>query len=187
MPDETNLTVMEDPYDAVLDQVLPSVDSDGSQFTIAFIEKVYSFGQNVCLAAFNGAGDKIGLSDAHQAVVAPWADRPEITAVRSGGGSGTRYLTVYDSPNPGYGNDIYGAMYDAPVGGPVSEFCGASNFACPCGNGGAQGNGCASSANPDGAHLTAQGTASLSHDTSSCGARACRVRRRASTSKATPW
>ena len=47
----------------------------------------------------------------------------------------------------------------------MSEFCGASNFACPCGNGGAQGNGCASSSNPKGAHLAAQGTASLSHDT----------------------
>ncbi len=40
-----------------------------------------------------------------------------------------------------------------------------SGTACPCGNNGATGNGCANSVNPAGAHLGASGSPSLSNDT----------------------
>jgi len=39
-----------------------------------------------------------------------------------------------------------------------------TGVACPCGNSGAPGNGCASSVNPSGARLTGTGTASIAND-----------------------
>jgi hypothetical protein len=47
-----------------------------------------------------------------------------------------------------------------------TRFCSGdgSGTACPCGNSGAAGNGCASSVNPAGANLTSTGSASLASD-----------------------
>jgi hypothetical protein len=44
-------------------------------------------------------------------------------------------------------------------------FCFGTSSACPCGNGGAPGNGCAHSLNADGANLSISGTASIAADT----------------------
>jgi hypothetical protein len=59
-----------------------------------------------------------------------------------------------------------GATWAALSGG-VMSFCfgDGSGTACPCGNAGSAGNGCASSVNAAGANLTASGSASLSADT----------------------
>ncbi len=50
---------------------------------------------------------------------------------------------------------------------PVQGFCfgDGSGTACPCGNSGAAGNGCANSLNPNGANLAATGTPSIAADT----------------------
>ncbi|MBL8862159.1 MAG: hypothetical protein JNK02_09115 [Planctomycetes bacterium] len=51
--------------------------------------------------------------------------------------------------------------------GPAVEQCAGDGtwYACPCGNNGGPGRGCASSFNPAGARITASGTASLANDT----------------------
>jgi hypothetical protein len=51
-----------------------------------------------------------------------------------------------------------------PAGVPFC-FGGGSGTACPCGNTGAAGNGCASSVNANGANLTTSGSSSLANDT----------------------
>jgi len=68
--------------------------------------------------------------------------------------------------------DIYAQNVnaDGTLGSPQAPgigFCfgDGSGAACPCANNGAAGNGCANSLNPNGAHLTASGTASISNDT----------------------
>jgi hypothetical protein len=52
-------------------------------------------------------------------------------------------------------------------GGPVSTYCfgDGSGTACPCGNSGTSGNGCANSVNPAGAHLGTLGSPSVANDT----------------------
>jgi hypothetical protein len=52
-------------------------------------------------------------------------------------------------------------------GTPFTTFCSGdgSGTACPCGNSGIAGNGCASSVSASGAHLAGSGTASISNDT----------------------
>ncbi len=49
----------------------------------------------------------------------------------------------------------------------ANVFCSGdgTGTACPCGNSGSSGNGCASSVSPDGAHISSSGIASLSNDT----------------------
>jgi hypothetical protein len=74
-------------------------------------------------------------------------------------------MIVWDTTDSSYLTNIEGALYDAPTGGPVTEFCGQSNFSCPCGNGGATGYGCANSQIAFGAHLSASGNAALTNDT----------------------
>jgi uncharacterized delta-60 repeat protein len=48
---------------------------------------------------------------------------------------------------------------------PYSTYCDGPTLACPCGNFGSAGNGCANSVNAAGAHLAASGVASLANDT----------------------
>ncbi len=59
------------------------------------------------------------------------------------------------------------AAVDVPGGATSLAFCfgDGTGAACPCGNNGSAGNGCASSVNANGANLAATGTASISGDT----------------------
>ena len=68
---------------------------------------------------------------------------------------------VTDAP---FGNWRIAIASDLPPTG--TRFCSGdgSGTACPCGNAGATGNGCASSVNPAGGSLTGQGVASVSGD-----------------------
>ncbi|MBL8861076.1 MAG: hypothetical protein JNK02_03610 [Planctomycetes bacterium] len=54
-----------------------------------------------------------------------------------------------------------------PCGPPATPFCfgDGTGAACPCGNSGTAGNGCASSVNANGANLTTSGSATISGDT----------------------
>jgi hypothetical protein len=58
-------------------------------------------------------------------------------------------------------------VYEMPIHFTGQPFCfgDGSGTACPCGNSGSSGNGCASSVNAAGAHLSAIGTPSLAADT----------------------
>ena len=53
---------------------------------------------------------------------------------------------------------------------PYATYCDGPTLACPCGNAGLSGRGCANSANFDGARLQVQGAARLSNDTLVLGA-----------------
>jgi hypothetical protein len=65
----------------------------------------------------------------------------------------------------GAGN-LQGLVY-IPGDTPFVPYCfgNGTGTACPCGNSGASGNGCANSLNPSGARLSASGNASISSDT----------------------
>jgi hypothetical protein len=122
----------------------------------------------VYLTSFNGAGDHIGLSEPRHFVAGKptFESNSRVAALHSGQFPGARYVVVWDDTDYDTGDaDIEGALFDGPTGGPVSEFCGQSNFSCPCGNGGATGYGCANSQIAFGAHLSATGNASLTNDT----------------------
>jgi hypothetical protein len=58
-------------------------------------------------------------------------------------------------------------IFASTLGGPGTAFCfgDGTGTACPCGNNGVAGNGCANSVNASGAHLEASGSPSVASDT----------------------
>jgi hypothetical protein len=108
-------------------------------------------------------------ADAPQAVGGPWSGGAHV--------QGTTYalhhviviggtLTLHADNQPGHAGAINGfqLVYNGPL---TTGFCfgDGSGTACPCGNAGSSGHGCASSVSAVGAQLTSQGTASLAADT----------------------
>jgi hypothetical protein len=168
--DTADLNTMDAVNELTKDQFLPSVDTDGEQFAVAYSQPYSDQDADVYLSSFNAAGDHIGLSEPRHYVAGnPTLEADvRVTALHSGQFPGARYILAWDATDISggtYDSTIQGALYDGPTGGPVTEFCGQSNFSCPCGNGGATGYGCANSQYPFGAHLGATGNASLTSDT----------------------
>jgi hypothetical protein len=66
-----------------------------------------------------------------------------------------------------YAQNLNGDGTLGPIATPITPFCfgDGSGTACPCGNAGSAGNGCASSIFAGGAHLAGSGTASIGADT----------------------
>jgi hypothetical protein len=101
-------------------------------------------------------------------------------AFGAGGGVGVEAMAVVDDATGG-GPDLFVAgtfsyADQIPAAGlarwhgcsvPFTTFCSGdgSGTSCPCGNAGLPGNGCANNSQPNGAHLAASGTASISADT----------------------
>jgi len=167
--DQADLNTMDAVNTLTKDQFQPSVDTDGEQFAVAYSQYATPQDADVYLSSFNGAGDHIGLSEPRHFVAGNSTAEMDvsITALLSGQFPGARYMLVWDATDISGGTwdqTIQGALYDGPTGGPVTEFCGQSNFSCPCGNGGATGYGCANSQIAFGAHLGATGNASLVND-----------------------
>jgi len=79
---------------------------------------------------------------------------------------GTWTLFLYDGAGGDTGS-LTGWTITGDTGVSAMPFCfgDGTGTACPCGNNGAAGNGCASSVNPNGANLAASGSASISNDT----------------------
>ena len=79
-----------------------------------------------------------------------------------------RVITYTSTASNIVANDTNGFrdIFASTLGGPGTAYCfgDGTGTACPCGNSGAAGNGCSNSANPNGANLSASGTASVAAD-----------------------
>jgi hypothetical protein len=113
-----------------------------------------------------------GAVEGAQVVGGPWTGGPHV--------QGTTYALHHFNNVPAGGSiaftfsvamtfgSINGFQFVRNGGGTsFTPFCfgDGSGTACPCGNTGSTGNGCASSVNPAGAHLAASGTPSIGNDT----------------------
>src|SRR5207249_3432924 len=80
-----------------------------------------------------------------------------------------RVITYTSTASNIVANDTNGLrdIFASTLGGPGQVFCSGdgTSTACPCGNNGASGHGCANSLNANGAALGSSGTASVSADT----------------------
>jgi hypothetical protein len=149
------------------EQIQPTVDTDGHQFVVAYSEQAAPGSDyDTFLTAFNSAGNVIGLTEPRvQLTNATHDDEPSIAAAHSGGASDDRFMALWCVHKAGGDDDIAGAIYQIPHGGPVSGLCFGTNATCPCMNGGSPTNGCANSQVAQGAHLDATGVARVSADT----------------------
>jgi hypothetical protein len=149
------------------EQIQPTVDTDGHQFIVAYAEQAAPGSDfDTFLTTFNSAGNVIGLTEPRvQLTNASHDDEPSIAAAHSGGASDDHFMAVWCVHKPAGDDDIAGAIYQIPHGGPVDGLCFGTNATCPCNNGGAATNGCANSQVAQGAHLGATGVARVSADT----------------------
>ena len=146
------------------DKVLPSVDTDGSSFALAYNELYGPDLGDVFLANVCVSGAELVLSErkAWLGHTLQSEMRPRIAAEHGSGGTGRASLVVWDKNN-GLDHDIEAARYGAPTGGPIWGFCDGFT-GCPCGNDATGSRGCANSVNPAGAGLTGNGIVSVSED-----------------------
>ena len=162
-----NLSTLQVPGDT-LDQIEPSVDSDGHHFVVTDSELDPSGSYLVRAADGYLAGSSIGISQPRIRLVqsALWQRRSQISAQHQATGRSARYFAVYDVRENDNDFNIYGQLFDAFDAGMSTPFCfgDGSGIACPCGNSGSTGHGCGNSVNPSGAQLIAQGAASTTND-----------------------
>lgn len=150
------------------DQADPSVDCDGQQFLVGYIEAdaVTGLQRSARVSTYFLSDNQIQSNGVHIQV-----DGGESTSIR---------IAAQGPSSPGYGR--HGVAWSkVPSGGTQDVFCGTfvtntagalallcdgdgSGVACPCSNPGAPDHGCASSVNPNGAQLTFSGSAIVSDD-----------------------
>ena len=161
-----------DPTDAVLvAQVSSTVVNDSND-----LFDVYSFSPPVSVSGIYF----VGVSLTHAAGLYPMSlDQTGCPASSNGRAwlagntAGPADITTLTNNNVALGDcDTYGFpgvwMLRADCSGAVGVgycFGDGTGTACPCGNVGVAGNGCANSVNVNGAHLEAQGAASVANDT----------------------
>jgi hypothetical protein len=149
------------------EQILPLVESDGSQFAVLYSE-TNALGNpdyDVHLSTVYASGSTMGLSESGLLVTN--ANLAElggtICSCASSGGQAGRFMLGW-SKQFGFTRDVYASLYSAPAGLPGSTYCYGTAAMCPCGNGGAVNNGCANSVTGFGAYLAFAGAASVSGD-----------------------
>jgi len=167
----TDLTSFENGGTTGLDQLEPSVDCDGQHFLVTYSEgasggpyTVYAddlalSGTNLELAETHVLLHQFGLSER----------RSRVCAAHRIDNLYHRYMAVYDFEQDPTDHDVAGALFDAFEGGNSSTFCfgdGTQALACPCGNNGIAGHGCANSFNSQGAVLSMTGIVSTVDDSS---------------------
>jgi hypothetical protein len=151
-------------------QVEPSIDGDGQHFLVAYSEYDPNFlNYDVFASDLFLSGGAVGIAQAHVNVnhMGLSQRNSQVSAQRSATGGGQRYFITYDIRQNDTDHDVVGALFDGYVGGKATGFCygDGSGAACPCGNTGNIGHGCANSVDPSGAALVALGRASTLNDT----------------------
>ncbi|MCY2959003.1 MAG: hypothetical protein NTY35_02470 [Planctomycetota bacterium] len=152
-----------------LDQVTPSCDTAVGEFLVAYDEHPQGFYtvSDIKVSTLFTINGSLAVNEGNVSV-SPGLHleaRPRIAPIGQGLGANVVALVVYDR-DVGGPNDVMGTLYEVPFGVPSSSFCAGdgSGTACPCGNAGAPGNGCASSVNPSGAQLAWSGNARVVSD-----------------------
>jgi len=159
-----NLTLLDSPQTQSQNQIEYSVDSDGSRFVVAYTENygTSTFDYDVWATVLAPFGAGVVVTEPHTLIdySSAQSTRTDIVSDWSCGGFGERFRITWDNtPMPGIQHNIYGADFVRPRGGTVKSVCAGdgSGTACPCGNSGFNGNGCAHSSNVNGANLATSG------------------------------
>jgi hypothetical protein len=154
------------------DQQQPSADSDGQHFLLVYAHRSAGGPSNDDLrfadVLVSGGTARVCESGA----VSATADREwngRVSCAHSGGGPALRSGVAWDRTDVAGGGtpDVHGALVDGGLGGCVTPQCfgDGSGAACPSGNSGTTGRGCANSIVPAGALLGWSGDARVSADT----------------------
>jgi len=153
-----NLTTLEGTGLNARDQIEPSVDCDGRHFVVAYSEFNPNFlHYDVYASDVYLAGSTIGLRQAHVQVQGFGLSerRANVAAEHGVGGWNGMHAIVYDFEQNSTDHDVFGNRFETLSGGTFAATCfgDGTGTACPCGNFGSAGRGCASSVSASGALL----------------------------------
>jgi hypothetical protein len=164
-----DLTAMENAGMGSVDHADPAIDSDGRHFLVQYSEYDPNFlNYDVFVSDLFLSDTQLGLSESHIELFNLNVNelRSRVSAAHDVNASSHRFFTVYDEEeNPTLHNTL-GQLFDVVEGGSASAFClgDGTGAACPCGNNGAPGQGCANSVHGTGASLASTGAASTLDD-----------------------
>jgi hypothetical protein len=171
--DLENLSLIEG-YNVLLDQIEPSVDSDGNHFVVAYSELYAGPDYDIYASDVFVNGNSLGLAQTRVNLDYSTSrdHTPRLASAFSGGSPDAslkhRFLAAWNStPYSGGAADVKGGLFDTLAGGTKTPFCfgDGTQGACPCANSGGTGRGCANSVNASGALLTMTGQPSTVEDT----------------------
>ncbi len=168
--EQRNLSLMESTW-FLENQISPSVDSDGQHFLVAYSESYVGSATDydIYVSDYYLSGNALGLAQPHVnlAYTTLYEGGPVVASRYGAGGANRRYLAAWTKRTTSTNSDVMGALFDGVEGGAAQPFCFGDGMsgACPCGNNGASGRGCASSANASGGLLSLTGNASTWNDT----------------------
>jgi len=163
-----NVSILEN-ADVLENQISPDVDTNGKRFVLAYSESYNgssSSDRDLYVTTLHVEAGQIRVDEAHQNV--------DLSGLDTAGAQIAGGLTQSGTAFPYYGlvwtrygmgtEDVYVGAYHEPD--TVASFCAGDGSAgpCPCGNTGAGGHGCASSATTGGT-LIPEGLAYVSADT----------------------
>ncbi len=129
-------------------------------------------GTDTRIAVYNGIGCPAGAAivcndDAGATLCASQTLASVVTFTAVCGQAYTIQIGNYSATATLYGTFSVAETGGTPCGPPATAFCfgDGTGLACPCGNTGSAGNGCANSLNANGGNLTSSGSASIGADT----------------------
>jgi hypothetical protein len=133
---------------------------DYDVYTYAFAPDSATFVSTVSVAGSADPAQNVGGAWTGSHVQGVTYARHGVTGVASAGS-----IAITIATNSGFGT--LNGFQLVRLGTVFTSYCfgDGTGTACPCGNSGATGNGCASSVNPSGANLAATGNASVTNDT----------------------
>jgi hypothetical protein len=151
------------------DQRFANVDSDGQHFLVGYSENVAGGLDDVFVDDVYLSGNTLGINQTRVplATSSVLEYGPRILSKYGSGEASRRYMLAWQKHTAPGNTDVDGALFDSVEGGPWAGYCfgDGTGTACPCGNHGASGRGCANSVNPNGALLAVSGILATGNDT----------------------
>jgi hypothetical protein len=161
------ITTLENTGDPSSFQQVTSIDADEGRFVVTYDENISLSTGGAYLASFALLPGEVQCLEAHMRLSpsGAYGRGADVVSTSSTGGPHRRFGVAWHETTTASGTgDIHGALFDAAT---IFTYCygDGTGTACPCGNNGTAGRGCANSVYSAGAHLTAVGTANVSADT----------------------
>jgi hypothetical protein len=164
----TELAALENHPAPSREQANSIVDCDGQHFVVMYMEFDHSLATSIVDKLASDiylSGDTFALAQGHlfldSSGIVAFSHSDSIAAQHAVGLSSRRFLAMYSVTDANGFYSVKGAFFRSTTGGVATSYCfgDGTGTACPCGNNGTSGHGCANSVFSSGALLSTTGGA----------------------------